>query len=81
LRAEIHRAIEWSGERVVDDPDGIVVNARFVPVGTAPDYLEGCHPWVREPLGAWLADRWAGHRRYRYRLDGTTPGSITVVKV
>src|SRR5207244_3645350 len=44
LRAEIHRAIEWSGELVVDDPDGIVVNARFVPVGTAPDYLEGCHP-------------------------------------
>jgi 8-oxo-dGTP diphosphatase len=80
LRAEIHRATEWSGDLVVDDPDGIVIKAEFVPVALASDYLEGCHPWVREPLGAWLSERWEAGRRYRYRLDGTTPGSISVVK-
>ena len=44
-------------------------------------YLAGCHPWVGEPLGAWLVERWERGRSYRYRLDGDTPGSITVVKV
>jgi 8-oxo-dGTP diphosphatase len=81
LRAEIHRATHWSGELTVDDPDGIVVKAQFVPLARAPDYLEGCHQWVREPLGAWLNERWEAGRQYRYRLDGTTPGAISVVKV
>jgi 8-oxo-dGTP diphosphatase len=81
LRAEIHRATCWSGHLAVDDPDGIVVNARFVPLEVVSDYLEGCHPWVREPLGAWAVERWEAGRSYRYRLEGTTPASITVVKV
>jgi hypothetical protein len=46
----------------------------------AAEYLEGCHPWVREPLGAWLTERWEAGRHYRYRLDGTTPESLNVVK-
>ncbi len=81
LRAEIHRAVRWSGELEMADPDAIVVDARFVPMDCCAAYLEGCHPWVSEPLGAWLAERWDGGRSYRYRLDGETPGSITVVKV
>ncbi|HSS12166.1 MAG TPA: NUDIX hydrolase [Acidimicrobiales bacterium] len=81
LRAEIYRAAGWTGSVVVEDPDGIVVDARFVPVDACDRYLEGCHPWVREPLGAWLVERWEENRHYRYRLDGDAPGSITVVKV
>jgi 8-oxo-dGTP diphosphatase len=81
LRAEIYRAVRWTGTVVVEDPDGIVVDARFVPLDACDRYLEGCHPWVREPLGAWLVERWEKRRHYRYRLDGDTPGSITVVKV
>jgi 8-oxo-dGTP diphosphatase len=81
LRAEIHRAIDWAGDLVVDDPDGIVIKAEFVPVVLADEYLEGCHQWVREPLGAWLTERFEAGRCYRYRLDGSTPGSISVVKV
>ena len=81
LRAEIHRAVSWAGDLIIDDPDGIVVDARFVPFVAALSYLEDCVPWVREPLGAWLVERWEGGRAYRYRLDGSTPGSITVVKV
>jgi 8-oxo-dGTP diphosphatase len=81
LRAEIHRAVRWRGHLVVADPDAIVVDARFVPAAQCADYLAGCHPWVGEPLGAWLIERWDAGRSYRYRLDGDTPGSITVVKV
>ena len=81
LRAEIYRAARWTGDVVVEDPDGIVVDARFVPLEGCGRYLEGCHPWVREPLGAWLAAGWVGSRRYGYGLDGDTLGSITVVKV
>jgi 8-oxo-dGTP diphosphatase len=80
LRAEIHRALDWQGHILVDDPDGIVVDARFVPFVAADDYLQSCARWVREPLGAWLVERWESGRCYRYRLDGTTPGTITVVK-
>ena len=38
---------------------------------------------MREPLGAWLAERWpAGDgRNYRYRLDGDQMAGITVVRV
>lgn len=78
LRAEIHRAVSWAGDLLVDDPDGIVIDARFVPVTRATSYLESCAPWVREPLGAWLAERWVGRRCYRYRLEGNTPASLTV---
>jgi 8-oxo-dGTP diphosphatase len=80
LRAEIHRALSWHGTLLVDDPDGIVVDARFVPFVAADAYLSSCALWVREPLGAWLLERWDSGRSYRYRLDGTTPGAITVVK-
>ena len=80
LRVEVHRAVAFTGELTVDDPDGIVVDARFVPVGDCALHLEGCHPWVREPLGAWLAERWDEPRSYRYRLDGERLGSITVVR-
>jgi len=80
LRVEVYRAAAFHGEITVDDPDGIVVDARFVPAGDCAGHLEGCHPWVREPLGAWLAERWDVSRSYRYRLDGERLGSITVVR-
>jgi 8-oxo-dGTP diphosphatase len=81
LRAEIHKAVSWRGDLVVADPDGIVVDARFVAADQCAGYLAGCHPWVAEPLGAWLLERFDSGRSYQYRLDGDTLGSITVVKV
>jgi 8-oxo-dGTP diphosphatase len=57
LRVEVHRAVAFEGLLRVADPDGIVVDARFVPVEGCSDHLHGCHAWVREPLVAWLADR------------------------
>jgi 8-oxo-dGTP diphosphatase len=57
LRVEVHRALSYSGELAVNDPDGIVVDARFVPWDAAELHLEGCRRWVAEPLVAWLAER------------------------
>lgn len=80
LRAEIHRAVSYAGDLVVDDPDGIVVAARFVPVEATAAHLAGGHPWVIEPLGAWLAERWGQVRWYRYRVDRGDDRALRVVR-
>jgi 8-oxo-dGTP diphosphatase len=81
LRVEVHRAVRYEGALAVDDPDGIVVAARFVPLAHCPDHLAAGHPWVREPLAAWLSERWTDGRAWRYRLEGDHMGSIEVVRV
>ena len=58
MRCEVHLAVAFEGELRVDDPDGIVVEAAFVPPRECDDRLASCAPWVREPLCAWLRERW-----------------------
>lgn len=70
LRVEAHEAVEFDGEVRVDDPDGIVVEAAYVDPAACADHLAGCHPWVAEPLGAWLSERWREPRTFRYLLRG-----------
>jgi 8-oxo-dGTP diphosphatase len=70
LRVEAHLALDFAGDLVVDDPDGIVDRAAFIDPAACDDHLDGCHPWVAEPLGAWLAERWGGARSFRYHVDG-----------
>lgn len=81
LRCEVHRAVEWSGEIVVDDPDGIVVDASFVEPGAVADVLVECFEWVAAPLRAWLADRWppSDRRRFLYEVRGTSLSDLRVV--
>ena len=71
LRVEVHRAVGFAGAVEVDDPDGIVVDAAWVD-------LDGCEEclatsWVpaREPMLAWLVERWTDARTFRYRVQGT----------
>jgi ADP-ribose pyrophosphatase YjhB (NUDIX family) len=80
LRAEVYRAAAYTGELDPGDPDGIVVDARFVEPAGCIDWLEAAHQWVREPLLAWLGERWAEARSFRYRIDGQAPGSIVVTR-
>ena len=80
LRAEVHRAVRFSGALNPSDPDGIVVDARFVAPADWERHLSGCHPWVREPLGAWLLERWVEARHYRYRVDGSRDTGVRVVR-
>lgn len=74
LRVEVHVAVEFAGRLRVDDPDGIVVEAAFVAPAAWAGHLAGCHPWVGEPLSAWLsgwrAGGWPEPRTFRYHVDG-----------
>lgn len=81
LRVEVHRAIAFDGDVQPADPDGIVVDARFVALDRCTDQLATNSVWVREPLGAWLGERWTATRRYCYRIDGSTREQISVVRL
>lgn len=68
LRVEVHRALAWEGQVRIADPDGIVVDARFVGTEECGDRLHGAAPWVCEPMSAWLAG--AAEPLWRYHLEG-----------
>lgn len=82
LRCEVHRALGYEGSLTVDDPDGIVIDARFVPPAALDAYLEGNHPWVIEPLVEWLAERWhhAETRPYGFHVAGALPDEVVVTR-
>ncbi len=80
LRCEVHRALGFEGELRVDDPDGIVVDAVFAGPNEWADLLGPCAQWVREPLLAWLDERWGPHqhREFVYDVLGTQRDEIRV---
>jgi ADP-ribose pyrophosphatase YjhB (NUDIX family) len=78
LQVEAYRAREFAGELAIADPDGIVVDARFVSSAAWEDHLAGAHRWVREPVIAFLGGGSAP--LFRYRLDGV-PGVVEVVRL
>jgi 8-oxo-dGTP diphosphatase len=81
LRVEAWRAVTFTGAIRIGDPDGIVVEARFVPHGECAGHLEvGVPPWVREPLADWLAERWDAPRAYAYALRGADRASAVVTR-
>jgi 8-oxo-dGTP pyrophosphatase MutT (NUDIX family) len=82
MRCEVHLALAFDGEVVVDDPDGIVVEATFVPVDACHGHLAACAPWVREPLQEWLRHRWApgSGRGFHYEVRGATRESMNVMR-
>ena len=82
LRVEAHLAVAYEGELHVDDPDGIVVDARFVDVEACSAHLDGGHPWVCEPLTAWLAERWPSDepRPFGFLVAGADPASVVVTR-
>jgi hypothetical protein len=80
MRCEVHLAVGFEGELRVADPDGIVVEAAFVPAPECAVRLASCAPWVREPLCEWLTERWDPQRRreYSYEVRGTTRDAMRV---
>jgi 8-oxo-dGTP diphosphatase len=80
LRVEAWRAVTYDGLLQCDDPDGIVVDARFMAVVECAAHLVGVHPWVREPLSEWLDERWTGTRPYRFHVAGTDRASLVVTR-
>jgi 8-oxo-dGTP pyrophosphatase MutT (NUDIX family) len=82
MRCEVHRAVAYEGDLVVDDPDGIVVEATFAATDACDELLSLCAPWAREPLADWLAERWGPDhaRAYRYDVFGTSRDDLRVVR-
>lgn len=82
MRCEVHLARAFDGTLTVDDPDGIVVEAVFVPTHDCADRLASCAPWVREPLAAWLEERWepGEARGFHYEVHGVARDSLRVVR-
>lgn len=82
LRVEAHLALAYEGVLHVDDPDGIVVDARFVDVDTCGTMVEGGQRWVCEPLGEWLAERWShgDTRPYGFHVAGALPDEVVVTR-
>jgi hypothetical protein len=76
----VHRALAYTGELRVDDPDGIVVDARWVPVDDCAGPLGTCPQWVREPVVEWLAERWTDRRSFGYELTGIDRASLVVTR-
>jgi 8-oxo-dGTP pyrophosphatase MutT (NUDIX family) len=82
MHCEVHRALSFDGELRVDDPDGIVVDAAFVPAAEVRRRLDECFHWVREPLAEWLVERWqpAARRGFHYDVRGTSLDTLEVVR-
>jgi len=74
LTVEAHVAEVVDGDlRVGDDPDGIVVDARFVSPDECTALVSGSPQWVREPLCSWLGGSTAG-AAWSYRVTGALGG-------
>jgi 8-oxo-dGTP diphosphatase len=80
MRAEVYVGLAYTGELLLEDPDGIVVDAAFCSVEQCTANLASGHPWVGEPLLEWLAERWEDHREYGYLVRGSELHSLTVVR-
>lgn len=80
MRAHVYRAIAYEGEVLVDDPDGIVVEAEFLPVERCLALLAEGARWIHEPLSDWMAERWGPEaaRSYAYEVRGVQRGALRV---
>jgi 8-oxo-dGTP diphosphatase len=70
---------------VLDDPDGIVHDARHAPGEHVIELIESAPLWIRVPIGAWLRGECgaalADTAHFRFRLDGTDRASASVVRL
>jgi hypothetical protein len=82
MRCEVHLAVAFTGSVSVEDPDGIVVEAAFVPHAECDGLLASCVQWVREPLAAWLQERWepGSGIGFAYEVHGTSRDDMRVVR-
>jgi len=83
LRCEVHRALGFEGDLTVDDPDGIVIDARFTHPDECGVILASCAPWVGEPITDWLVHRWgpSDAREYVYEVSGSDRRELRATRV
>ncbi len=80
MSVEVHLGLRCTDPISVGaDPDGIVVGAEYLSEEVVVERVADGHPWVRDPLVDWLAERWEDEpREYRYVVRGTHPGTSKV---
>ncbi len=78
LHVEAHRALRWEGDLMVDDPDGIVDDARFVEREACEAQLAGVARWFVEPFLSWLTGSHSPH--FGYLAVGSDRASLVVTR-
>lgn len=81
LQVEVHRAVGFAGDLAVDDPDGIVVDVGWFDAEGCTTCLDTSWIPAREPMLAWLGERWTDVRTFRYRVHGDERASASVVRL
>jgi 8-oxo-dGTP diphosphatase len=81
LRVEVHRAVAFGGSVNVDDPDGIVVDAQFVPLDDCRAQLASTWVPTHEPLLEWLDERYVTARTYAYRVHGASRATMAITRL
>lgn len=83
MRAHVYRAVAYEGSIVVADPDGIVVEAEFLPVARCLQLLADGARWVHEPMAEWMHERWGpdAARVYAYEVRGVGRGALEVERL
>ena len=82
LHVEVHRALAFDGELAADDPDDIVIDARFFPCDALDEEVVATM-WLptHEPLLAWLVERWTEGRTFSYRIDGAERATMQITRL
>ena len=78
LQVEVFEAIEWTGALVVDDPDGIVEDAKFFSEKACGARLENSPVWVREPVSSYLFDQVPTRKSFSYRVTSDKDKNLIV---
>ena len=86
MGVEVHLADGWHGDITIQDPDGIVEDARFVDSEEALRLLDTAPPWVSEPVTAWLsaslpAPSGDGVPHFAYVARGASPSGMVVERL
>ncbi|MBP7928800.1 MAG: NUDIX hydrolase [Acidimicrobiia bacterium] len=81
MHCQVYVADAVRGDINIEDPDGIVVEARWVPLAEIPDYVRTAPPWVRGPLTNWTETREAGQQHHGFHLTGRRPGPHSIRQV
>lgn len=78
LQVKVFEAIEWTGSLVVNDPDGIVEDAKFFSEEDCEIRLKDSPVWVRDPFLTYLKDEIASEKSFGYLVTSDDSGDLRV---
>jgi 8-oxo-dGTP diphosphatase len=78
LTVEAHEAVNFTGQITIDDPDGIVFDARWVDLAGVASQMGTSSRFVSEPLLAHLHDGVSDGRVFGYEIPGAEKNSEVI---